>query len=209
MFKYPGVMRFAVLVSGQGSNLQALLDAETRGAMAPAEIAVVLSNRPKAPAIERARQAGKPVEIVDHKKYDGRKNFEEAMLAALRPHRVEAVVLAGFMRILGERFVSAFPNRIINTHPSLLPAFPGLHAPKQALEHGVKISGCTVHFVDFGVDTGPIIAQAAVEVLDSDQPESLHERIKAKEHQLLPEVARLMAAGRLQCNDRRVHHLPD
>lgn len=198
-------MRFAVLVSGRGSNLQALLDAEARGLIAPAEIAVVLSNRPKAPAIARAQHADKPVVVVNHRRHDDRDSFETAMLIALEPYRVEAIVLAGFMRILGEHFVSAFPDRIINTHPSLLPAFPGLNAPAQAVEHGVKVSGCTVHFVDFGVDTGPIIAQVAVPVKDDDDAAALHERIRAREHELLPEVTRLMAAGRIAIRDRRVH----
>ena len=198
-------MRFAVLVSGRGSNLQALLDAEARGRIAPAEIAVVLCNRPKAPAIARAQHADKPVVVVNHREHPDRTGFEAAMLAALEPYRVEAVVLAGFMRILGEHFVSAFPDRIINTHPSLLPAFPGLDAPAQALEHGVKVSGCTVHLVDFGVDTGPIIAQVAVPVEEGDDAEALHERIKAREHELLPEVTRQMAAGLLEVRDGRVH----
>ncbi|MCG8419561.1 MAG: phosphoribosylglycinamide formyltransferase [Proteobacteria bacterium] len=201
-------MRFAVLVSGHGSNLFALLEAEARGALAPAEIAVVLSNRPDAPALDRAQKFAKPTVIVDHRDYAGRDDFEAAMLAALDPYRVEAVVLAGFMRILETRFVSAFPNRIINTHPALLPSFPGLDAPAQAIEYGVKQSGCSVHFVDLGVDTGPIIAQVAVPVLDDDDAGSLHERIKAREHELLPEVVQLLAAGRLQCVGRRVCHLP-
>ena len=179
-------MRFAVLVSGSGTNLQALLDAEGRGALAPATIAVVVSNRPGVLALQRAAAAGKPAVCVDHRAYGSREAFEDELLAVLRAHAVEAVVLAGFMRILTPRFVGAFPQRILNTHPSLLPAFPGAHAVPEALAYGVKVTGCTVHFVDAGVDTGPIIAQACVPVLDGDDDARLHERIRAQEHALLP-----------------------
>jgi phosphoribosylglycinamide formyltransferase 1 len=197
-------MRFAVLVSGRGSNLQALLDAEARGELAPAEIALVLSNQQDAPALERARGAGKTTLVLDHRGFASREEFDQAMLDRLAEHRVEAVVLAGFMRILSSRFIDAFPRRIINTHPSLLPAFPGLHAARQAILHGVKVSGCTVHFVDSGVDTGPIIAQACVPVLDSDSDASLHERIKAREHELLPRAVALLARGGLWFQGRAV-----
>jgi phosphoribosylglycinamide formyltransferase 1 len=198
-------MRFAVLVSGRGSNLQALLDAEARGDLAPAEIALVLSNQQSAPALERARGAGKTTLVLDHRGFAGREEFDQAMLEKLAEHRVQAVVLAGFMRILSSRFIDAFPCRIINTHPALLPAFPGLHAVEQAIAHGVKVAGCTVHFVDSGVDTGPIIAQACVPVLASDDAASLHERIKANEHDLLPRVVSLLAQGRLSVQGRVVH----
>lgn len=197
-------MRFAVLVSGSGTNLQALLDAESRGALAPATIAVVVSNRPGVLALERAGRAGKPAVCVDHRAHGSREAFEDAMLAVLRDHGVEAVVLAGFMRILTARFLGAFPHRILNTHPALLPAFPGVDAVPQALAYGVKVTGCTVHFVDAGVDTGPIIAQACVPVLDDDDDASLHARIRAEEHALLPEVTRMLAAGALLCDGRRV-----
>lgn len=202
-------MRFAVLVSGNGSNLQALLDAEAAGTLAPAEIAVVLSNRPGAYALERARAAGKPVLCVDHRDHGDRHAFEEAMLAALADHRVEAVVLAGFMRVLTARFINAFPRRILNTHPSLLPAFPGIDAAHQALAHGVKMTGCTVHLVDHGVDTGPIVAQACVPVLDDDDAATLQRRIQAEEHALLPQATRMLAAGLLLCEGRRVRRLID
>lgn len=197
-------MRFAVLVSGRGSNLQALLAAEQSGELAPAEIAVVLSNQPGAGAVDLARAAGKPAITIDHRAFAGREPFEEAMLAELARHRIDAVVLAGFMRILTGRFIDAFPDRIINTHPALLPAFPGVDAPAQAIEHGVKLAGCTVHFVERGVDTGPIIAQACVEVRDDDDAARLHERIKAVEHALLPQAVKLLAAGRLVREGRRV-----
>jgi phosphoribosylglycinamide formyltransferase-1 len=201
-------MRFAVLVSGSGTNLQALLDAESRGALAPATIAVVVSNRPGVLALDRAAAAGKPAVCVDHRAHPGREAFEDAMLAVLRAHAVEAVVLAGFMRILTARFLGAFPHRILNTHPSLLPAFPGVDAVPQALAYGVKVTGCTVHFVDAGVDTGPIIAQACVPVLDGDDAARLHDRIRAEEHALLPEVTRMLAAGALLCDGRRVQRRP-
>lgn len=202
-------MRFAVLASGSGTNLQALLDAEEEGLLAPAEVVLVLCNRPGAMALERARAAGKPALCVDHRQFEGRVAFEDAMLAALAEHRVEAVVLAGFMRVLTERFIGAYPRRILNTHPSLLPAFPGLDAPRQALEHGVKVAGCTVHLVDHGVDTGPIIAQACVPVLDGDDAATLHRRIQTKEHELLPRAARMLAAGELSCKGRRVRRVTD
>lgn len=197
-------MRFGVLVSGRGSNLQALLDAAAAGDLAPAEIAVVVSNRPGARALDRARAAGVPAEVVDHKAHDSREAFEAAMQRVLDANGAEAIVLAGFMRILTPRFVDRFAGRMINTHPSLLPAFPGIKAPQQAIDHGVKIAGCTVHFVDSGVDTGAIIAQAAVEVLPGDTAASLHARIQAEEHRLLPNAARDLAAGRLVCEGRRV-----
>ena len=201
-------MRIAVLVSGQGSNLQALLDAQARGELAPAEIALVLSNRPGAPALERARAAGVPTAVVDHRAHADRAAFEDAMLAELERAGAEAVVLAGFMRILTERFVSAFPHRILNTHPALCPAFPGTAAPQQALDHGVKVTGCTVHLVDTGVDTGPIVAQAAVPVLEDDDAARLHARIQEQEHRLLPQVTRLLAEGRVAVEGRRVKVLP-
>jgi len=201
-------MRFAVLVSGQGTNLQALLDAAGRGELAPAEIALVLSNKPGAPALTRASAAGVATAVVDHRDHPDRRAFEEAMLAVLRRAEIEAIVLAGFMRILTEHFVSAFPLRILNTHPALCPAFPGVDAPQQALDYGVKVTGCTVHLVDVGVDTGPIVAQAAVPVAPGDDAASLHDRIRVHEHRLLPEATRLLAAGRLAVDGRRVRILP-
>jgi phosphoribosylglycinamide formyltransferase-1 len=201
-------MRFAVLVSGQGTNLQALLDAAGRGELAPAEIALVLSNKPEVPALARAGAAGVATAVVDHRDHPDRRSFEEAMLVVLRRAEIEAIVLAGFMRILTEHFVSAFPQRILNTHPALCPAFPGVDAPQQALDYGVKVTGCTVHLVDTGVDTGPIIAQAAVPVLDGDDAHTLHDRIRTHEHRLLPEATRLLAAGCLAVDGRRVRILP-
>jgi phosphoribosylglycinamide formyltransferase-1 len=197
-------MKVAVLVSGAGTNLQALLDAEAAGQLAPAEIAVVVSNRPAAAALGRARAAGKPTEIVDHTVFGDRAAFEAQLVTTLGAHGVEAIVLAGFMRVLTAEFVARYPRRIINTHPSLLPAFPGVDAPAQAIAHGVKLSGATVHFVDATLDGGPIIAQAAVPVLPGDDAAALQKRIQAEEHRLLPEVLQRLAAGRLTCKGRLV-----
>jgi len=197
-------MRFAVLVSGTGTNLQALLDAEAAGQLAPAEIAAVASNRPGVLALERARVAGKPAITVEHRGYPSREAFEDALLEALAPHRIDAIVLAGFMRVLTPRFLDRFPLRVVNTHPSILPAFPGHDAAAQAIAHGVKLSGCTVHLVDSGVDTGPIIAQRAVPILSGDDAVALQRRIQAEEHRLLPAVVRALAAGRISCEGRSV-----
>jgi phosphoribosylglycinamide formyltransferase-1 len=197
-------MKLGVLVSGGGTNLQALLDQQASGALAPAEISLVISNQPGVKALERAAAAGVEARVIDHRDHDSRADFEAAMLEALASRGVEAVVLAGFMRVLTERFVGAFPQRIINTHPALCPAFPGIDAPGQAITHGVKVSGCTVHLVDAGVDTGPIIFQAAVPVEPDDTRETLHARIRAREHELLPRAAQLLAAGRLRVDGRRV-----
>ncbi len=197
-------MRFAVLVSGTGTNLQALLDAEARGELAPAELAVVVSNRPGVKALERARAASKPAVVVDHKQFADRKAFEDQLLAVLAEHRVEAVVLAGFMRVLTAHFVERFPQRLVNTHPSLLPAFPGVDAAAQAIAHGVKLAGVTVHFVDTSLDGGPIIAQVAVPVLAGDDAHALQARIQREEHRLLPQVVQRLAAGKYTCEGRHV-----
>ena len=196
-------MKLAVLVSGAGTNLQALLDAQARGELAPAEIAVVVSNKRDAPALVRAAAAGVPAEVVEHAGLP-RAEFEARLLDALARHAVEAIVLAGFMRVLTAEFVARFPLRIINTHPSLLPAFPGADAAAQAIAHGVKLSGVTVHFVDASVDGGPIIAQVAVPVADGDDAASLHARIQREEHRLLPIVVQRLAAGQLSCQGRIV-----
>jgi phosphoribosylglycinamide formyltransferase-1 len=185
-----------VLVSGSGTNLQAILDAIDSRTL-DARVAVVVSNVAGAPAIDRARLAGVPAVILEHKHFADRRAFDTAIAQTLRSHGVEIVVLAGFMRILSEVLLDAFPQRIVNVHPSLLPAFPGVHAQEQALQYGVRIAGCTVHLVDGGTDTGPIVAQAAVPVLDDDDPNRLGTRILAKEHELLPRVLQWMAEGRV------------
>jgi phosphoribosylglycinamide formyltransferase 1 len=196
-------MKLGVLVSGAGTNLQALLDAQTRGELAPAQIAVVVSNRREAPALARAAAAGVPAEVVEHTGL-ARAEFEDRLLDTLARHAVEAVVLAGFMRVLTARFIDRFPQRIVNTHPSLLPAFPGADATAQAIAHGVKLSGVTVHFVDASVDGGPIIAQVAVPIADGDDARTLHERIQREEHRVLPIVVQRLAAGQLSCQGRIV-----
>jgi phosphoribosylglycinamide formyltransferase-1 len=194
--------KLGVLVSGGGSNLQALLDASRQGDY-PAEVACVVSNVPGAFALERARTAGVPAVVVDHKAFASKPDFERALLDALRAHGVEWVCLAGFMRLVSADFLAAFPGRVLNIHPSLLPAFPGLHVQRQALERGVKIAGCTVHFVDAGMDTGPIIAQAAVPVLPDDDEKSLSARILAEEHRLYPLAVRLAVTGRVKVEGGR------
>jgi phosphoribosylglycinamide formyltransferase-1 len=181
----------AVLASGEGTNLQALLDAGL-------PVAVVGSNRAEAGALRRARRAGLPTLVV---------RDPARWRQALAPYPVRLVVLAGYLRLLPADFVAAYP--CINVHPSLLPAFPGLRAPEQALAYGVRVSGCTVHFVDAGVDSGPIILQAAVPVHEDDTPERLHARIQVEEHRLLPEAVRLFLAGRLRVEGRRVRILPE
>lgn len=197
-------MRVAVLVSGSGTNLQALLDAEARGDLAPATIVAVGSNRPGVRALERAAAAGVPAVVVDHKAHASREAFEDALAAALAPHGPEAIVLAGFMRVLTPRFLDRFPGRIVNTHPSILPAFPGAHAARDAIAYGARLTGVTVHFVDATLDGGPIIAQRAVPIRDDDDEAALQRRIQAEEHQLLPRVVRALARGRLMCKGRRV-----
>lgn len=193
-------MRAAVLVSGGGTNLQALLDARDD---LGAELRVVVSNRADAFALERARRAGVEAMCLSHKDFATREDFDRALRDALLARGVELVVLAGFMRVLTSVFLDAFPDRVINVHPALLPAFPGVDAQAQALAHGVKVTGCTVHLVDAGVDTGPILAQAAVPVRDDDTVETLRARILVEEHRLLPAAVRDVAAGRVTREGRR------
>ncbi len=194
-------MRAAVLVSGGGTNLQALLDARDD---LGAELCVVVSNRADAFALERARRAGVEAMCLSHKDFATREGFDGALRDALLARGVELVVLAGFMRVLTPVFLDAFPDRVINVHPALLPAFPGVDAQAQALAYGAKVTGCTVHLVDAGVDTGPILAQAAVPVRDDDTVETLRARILAEEHRLLPAAVRDVAAGRVTREGRRV-----
>jgi phosphoribosylglycinamide formyltransferase-1 len=200
-------LRLGILASGGGTNLQAIIDECLRGKLS-AEIALVLSNKSQAGALDRARRAGIPVAVVDHRQYPDRKEFDRAMVDALQKARVDLVVLAGFMRILTPAFLEAFPHRIMNIHPGLLPAFPGINAQRQALEYGVKIAGCTVHFVDPGVDSGPIIIQAAVPVLDDDDEESLAGRILEQEHRIYPRAIQWFAEGRLHVEGRSVRIAP-
>jgi phosphoribosylglycinamide formyltransferase-1 len=198
-------VKVGVLASGSGTNLQALIDAATRGELAPARIVVVGANVPGCGALERASKAGIPTFLRSHKDFATREDFDHALLDELRRHGVGLVVLAGFMRILTPAFLDAFPHRVINIHPALLPSFPGVHAQKQAFDGGVRFTGCTVHFVDAGTDTGPIIAQAVVPALQSDDEEALRLRILAEEHRLYPAVIRALAEGRVTLEGRRVH----
>lgn len=193
----------AVLASGGGTNLQALIDACSDSSF-PATIAVVLSNRPKSGAIERAKRAGIPIETVLRRAFPVREDFDAETVRLLRSHGVQWVVLAGYMRLITPVFLSAFPNRVLNIHPSLLPAFPGLNAQAQAHAYGVRIAGCTVHLVDAGEDSGPIIAQAAVPVLATDSAEDLQMRILAREHRLLPLCLRWAAENRISLDGRQV-----
>jgi len=196
-------LKLGVLVSGRGSNLQAIIDA-IEGKRLDAEIRLVVSDQAEAYALERAKKHGIPTTVFHARDYSSREEFDRAVVQRLREHQVELVCLAGFMRILSPYFIREYKNRIINIHPALLPVFPGLHVQRKALEHGVKFSGCTVHFVDEGMDTGPIIIQAAVPVLDGDDEEALAARILRFEHQIYPRAIQLIAEGRLQIEGRRV-----
>jgi len=199
-----GRLRVGVLVSGRGSNLQALLDACARPGY-PAEVVVVISDRERAAALDRARAAGVEALVVNPKDFADRETFDLALVRELTARRVGLVCTAGFMRILSSAFTRAFAGRAMNIHPSLLPAFPGLHAQRQALDHGARVAGATVHFLDEGaVDTGPIILQASVTVLPDDSEDTLSARILAEEHRLYPEAVRLFAEGRLSVVGRRV-----
>ncbi|HET6151121.1 MAG TPA: phosphoribosylglycinamide formyltransferase [Polyangia bacterium] len=197
-------MNVAVLASGSGTNLQSLIDSAARGELGPARLVVVGVNVSDCGALARARAAGLATFIVDHRDFAARDDFDRALLAALDAYAVELVVLAGFMRLLGADFLARYRGRVVNIHPALLPAFPGVHGQRQAFAYGVKISGCTVHFVDDGVDSGAVIAQAAVPVLDDDDEPALSARILAEEHRLLPAVVRALAEGRVSAEGRRV-----
>lgn len=186
-----------ILVSGSGTNLQAILDAVASGRLRT-RIGVVLSNVATAKALDRAKAAGVETAVVDHKAYPSREAFDAAVVEVLRAKGVDCVVLAGFMRLVTPVLLDAFKNRVVNIHPALLPAFPGVHAQRQALAYGVRVTGCTVHFVDAGMDTGPVIAQATVPVRDDDTEETLRDRILEKEHALLPEVLQWIAGGRVE-----------
>jgi phosphoribosylglycinamide formyltransferase-1 len=195
-------VRVAVLLSGSGTNLQALIDATT--ADHPAEIALVIADRHKAFGLKRAAAAGIPTEVVLKRDHPSREAYDEALVGHLRRHDIQWIALAGFMRLVTPVLLDAFPLRVLNIHPALLPTFPGLRAQKQAFDYGVKIAGATVHFVDLGTDTGPIIAQGAVPVLTGDDEHALQERILAMEHRLYPLVLRWAADGHLSVEGRQV-----
>ena len=200
--------RLGVLASGRGSNLHAILESCARPGF-PARVVVVISDREMAPALERARAAGVEALWVNPKDFGDREAYDRALVRELEARAVGLVCHAGWMRILSPAYVRAFAGRALNIHPSLLPAFPGLHPQRQALEHGAKVSGATVHFLDEGVDTGPIVLQAAVPVEPADTEETLAARILVEEHRLYPEAIRLFAEGRLQIQGRRVIVLPE
>jgi phosphoribosylglycinamide formyltransferase-1 len=195
--------RIGVLLSGRGSNFEALADSIAAGRIPDAEISIVISNREGAEGMARAQARGIPVRVIPSKGLE-REAYDRMVVAALDDGRVNLVCLAGFMRLLSPYFVAAFSNRILNIHPSLLPAFPGLEAQRQALEYGVKFSGCTVHFVDENLDAGPIVAQAMVPVRDDDTPDTLAARILAEEHRIYTEAVRLVLSGRYRVAARRV-----
>ncbi len=195
-------MKIGILISGRGSNMAALIDAVGRGAIPSAEVAVVISDKADAVGLAGARERGVEAVVVERRGRT-REEHDAELIEVLRKRGVEYVCLAGYMRLLSNDFISAFKDRIINIHPSLLPSFPGLDAQRQALDHGVKVTGCTVHFVDEDLDAGPIILQRVVEVLDDDTVESLSARILEQEHAAYVEAVRLVASSRLRIEGRR------
>ncbi len=200
-------LKLGVLVSGSGSNLQAILDACANKTL-DASVELVLSNKPGVFALERAARAGVATAVLSHKDFSTREAFDAEIVRLLRARSVDTVALAGFMRIVTPTLLDAFASRVINVHPALLPSFVGVDAQRQALEYGAKITGCTVHFVDAGTDTGPIIAQAAVPVLEDDTVEALRARVLVEEHRLLPLALQWLAEGRLSLDGRRVRVRP-
>src|ERR1700691_1551375 len=195
--------RIGVLLSGRGSNFEALAASVASGRVPNAEIAIALSNREDARGIEKARALGIDARVIPSKGLE-REAYDKLVVAALQEKKVDLVCLAGYMRLLSPHFVAAFPQRILNIHPSLLPAFPGLESQRQALEHGAKFSGCTVHFVDENLDAGPIVLQACVAIEDADTPERLAERILRQEHRIYTEAVRIVLEGRYRMDGRRV-----
>lgn len=203
MVKSSNKIRVGVLISGGGTNLQAIIDRSERGEL-DAEVVCVISNKADAFGLQRASRHGIAALHFDYRQYGSRQTYDSALVKALNDFNVDLVVLAGFMRIVTPVLLEAFPNRVMNIHPALLPSFPGLDAQKQALDYGAKISGCTVHFVDAGTDTGPIILQSSVPVLENDTEETLSERIHIEEHKLYPAAIQLFAEGRLTVEGRKV-----
>ena len=201
------MVKLGVLVSGSGSNLQAIIDNIENDSVS-AEIVLVISDQADAYALERARKHGIPAVSLSWKKFPTREAYDAALAAELKRRNVELVCLAGFMRVLKGEFLKAFEGRIVNIHPSLLPSFPGLEAWKQALEYGVKVTGCTVHFVDAGVDSGPIIGQQSVPVLDDDTPATLHQRVHQAEHELYPRCVAAIARREIKVEGRRIVRKP-
>jgi phosphoribosylglycinamide formyltransferase 1 len=195
--------RIGVLLSGRGSNFEALAESVAEGRIPNAEIAIVISNRPEAPGLKRAEARGIPTRMIPSKGLQ-REDYDRQVAAVLQEYKVDLICLAGYMRLLSPYFVAAFPRMILNIHPSLLPSFPGLEAQKQALDHGVKFAGCTVHFVDENLDAGPIIVQAVVPVQDSDDERTLSERILKEEHRIYSQAVKIILEGRYRIEGRRV-----
>ncbi|MBW2054007.1 MAG: phosphoribosylglycinamide formyltransferase [Deltaproteobacteria bacterium] len=200
-------VKLGVLISGSGSNLQSIIDNIEAGSLS-AEIKVVVSNATDAYGLTRAEKHGLKTEMVEHKNFPSREDFDARLVQVLKENDVELVVLAGFMRVITSTFLKAFPNQIMNIHPALLPSFPGVHVWQTAIDYGVKFSGCTVHFVDEGTDTGPIIIQSVVPVLDDDDADTLAARILKQEHKIYPRAIQLYAEGRLEIQGRLVKVLP-
>jgi len=198
------LLKLGVLISGNGSNLQSIIDHIEKSSL-KATIKIVISNNPDAFGLTRAKKHGIPVVVLKNGDFKNKEDFDLELIRILRNNEVDLVILAGFMRIITPAFLKAFSGKIMNIHPALLPSFPGLHGQKQALEYGVKISGCTVHFVDEGVDTGPIIIQSAVQVFDNDTEETLATRILKEEHRIYPQAIQLFAEGKIEIKGRKVH----
>jgi len=196
-------VHLGVLVSGGGTNLQSIIDSIEAGRL-DAKIQVVISNIPGVRSLERAEKHGIPTVVVNHERAHTREDFDREIVAVLKEHRVDLVIMAGFMRILTPVLLRAFPMKIMNIHPALLPSFQGLHVQQKAFDYGVKFSGCTVHFADEGVDTGPIIIQAVVPVYDDDTAEKLQQRILKEEHRIYPQAIQLYAEGRIEVTGRKV-----
>jgi phosphoribosylglycinamide formyltransferase-1 len=201
--------RIGTLASGRGSNFNALVTAWKKGSIPGAEFVVLVSDQPGAGALDVARGFGVEAVTLQPRDFPSREAQEDAVIAQLKERKVDLVCLAGYMRILSPKFIGSFPGRILNIHPALLPSFPGLHGQKQAVEYGVKVSGATVHFVDAGCDTGPVIVQATVPVLDGDTEETLGTRILKEEHRIYPEAVRLFCQGRLKVSGRHVRITPE
>jgi len=197
------LLKLGVLISGNGSNLQSIIDHIEKGTLR-AVIKIVISNNPDAYGITRAKKHGLACVVLKNGDFKNKEDFDSELINTLKKHDVELVTLAGFMRIISPRFLQAFPGRVMNIHPALLPSFPGLHGQKQAVDYGVKVSGCTVHFVDEGVDTGPIIRQCAVPVFDDDTEETLAVRILKEEHKIYPQAIQLFADHKLEIRGRKV-----
>lgn len=197
------MINIGVLASGRGTNLQAIIEAVEEGRI-EGEISIAVSDNPDAYALKRAKEHNIETQYIDFRSFKNKEDYDKKVVECLKEKKIDLVVLAGYMRILSPFFINAYKNKVMNIHPALLPSFPGLHAQKQAVEHGVKVSGCSVHFVDEGLDSGPIILQKAVEVKDNDTEESLTERILKEEHQIYPRAIQLFSEGRLVIKGRKV-----